>query len=291
MSGNIVGYGYGYGDGDGIYEYDDDGLMWGRDSWVVLHLTCQRFDNDKVNTDKASEFIETFRRLLLCLPCRQHFKMLLDNHPPPPPPYASSSSSSSQPNYFEWSVAAHNVVNARLGKPIFCEKKALQHYANLYQDPNLYGPPYWRYMHRLVAFSAKPDMEINPKDLENMLLIWIPQILPNAKYGERFGEILKTNFVNEHSQSWQSIISRIHNYYNMNLGKPAWTGNDQKMYSTVSCGAPNSNASSRSKHTSDTSNSPNKSSSSTFRDILPLVLVTEGLVILSVFLGFEMIKN
>jgi hypothetical protein len=63
------------------------------------------------------EFINMYPSILPCNACGQHFAEVLQENPFP--------DSRDPMIMFQWSVHAHNVVNARIGKPILTVEEAL----------------------------------------------------------------------------------------------------------------------------------------------------------------------
>lgn len=244
----------------------DDGLQWGRDSWTVLHLACLRWDEQAASRPPArrvEDFVHMFRRLLLCLPCRQDFLKLLAELPPPPPPPIPGGG-----QLFAWSVEAHNRVNRRLGKPAMPLEQARQMYGTLSRDPARWGPYFWRYMHRLAAFSEHPNMEMRAEDVHEMLCTWIPLAVPDAAMGQKYRDILVTRYLVA-NQTWSEILHRLHNYYNMNEAKCTWNGNPEQQYANVLCGTVRGQVPDQPSVRED--KKPN---------VLPILLGLEGLVLL-----------
>jgi hypothetical protein len=66
---------------------------------------------------REGEWLEEFARRLPCGECRAHWSKLLAELPP---------ELASREKYFAWTVAAHNAVNRRLGKPEMPEAEARQ---------------------------------------------------------------------------------------------------------------------------------------------------------------------
>jgi hypothetical protein len=87
--------------------------VWGPIKWKELH-TRGLLD---LSMDDEQKWFETFVEGLPCLKCRQHFEAFLTEHPP---------DLSSRPNFFAWTVRAHNHVNEALGKPRMTEEQARQ---------------------------------------------------------------------------------------------------------------------------------------------------------------------
>jgi hypothetical protein len=83
---------------------------WGPDMWEQLHKWAMRVDLVGPRSDRApQEWLALFSRRLPCGECIMHWTDLLKEMPP---------DFSSNAALFEWSVRAHNAVNARLCKPV-----------------------------------------------------------------------------------------------------------------------------------------------------------------------------
>lgn len=83
---------------------------WGPYFWGVIHLGC-------LAGSMTSEFITMYPSVIPCGVCGQHFAELIQELPFP--------DSRDPMVLFEWSVDAHNKVNARIGKPILTTEQAL----------------------------------------------------------------------------------------------------------------------------------------------------------------------
>ena len=85
--------------------------IWGPNLWGTLHLLC-------LAGTITPNFVQQFAAVIPCPMCASHFSDLLTENPFP---------DSDDPSVlFEWSVRLHNLVNARLGKPIFSTEQAMQ---------------------------------------------------------------------------------------------------------------------------------------------------------------------
>jgi len=85
--------------------------IWGPILWGAIHITC-------LTGSATPQFVSAFADALPCPACSGHFKQLLAEFPFP--------ETKDPVILFEWSVNAHNRVNARLGKPIVTMEQALQ---------------------------------------------------------------------------------------------------------------------------------------------------------------------
>jgi hypothetical protein len=83
---------------------------WGPYFWGVIHLGC-------LAGSITPEFISMYPSVLPCGACGQHFAEVLMEVPFP--------DSQDPLILFQWSVRAHNMVNARIGKPILTVEEAL----------------------------------------------------------------------------------------------------------------------------------------------------------------------
>lgn len=81
--------------------------VWGPHFWKVLHLAC-------FYKTATPEFVREFANALPCTSCRMHFNDLINDNPLP----------ECTDSMFEWSVSIHNLVNARLGKPVISLQQA-----------------------------------------------------------------------------------------------------------------------------------------------------------------------
>ena len=78
--------------------------VWGPIKWKELHSRglCS------LSMEHESDWFDAFLRGLPCPDCRRHFEEFLGRSPPV---------FSDRQAFFEWTVAAHNFVNRRVGKP------------------------------------------------------------------------------------------------------------------------------------------------------------------------------
>jgi Erv1 / Alr family len=83
---------------------------WGPYFWGVIHLGC-------LTGSITPEFMAMYPSVIPCGMCGQHFAELLQESPFP--------ESKDPMVLFEWSVAVHNQVNARIGKPIMSVDQAM----------------------------------------------------------------------------------------------------------------------------------------------------------------------
>ena len=79
--------------------------------WGTLHLLC-------LAGTITPNFVQEFAGVIPCPMCAGHFAELLKENPFP--------DSDDPLVLFRWSVHVHNLVNARLGKPIFSPEQAME---------------------------------------------------------------------------------------------------------------------------------------------------------------------
>ena len=84
--------------------------IWGPNLWGTLHLLC-------LTGTISSNFVQEFANIIPCPACAGHFSELLKENPFP--------ESDDPLVLFSWSVQVHNLVNARIGKPIFTQEQAM----------------------------------------------------------------------------------------------------------------------------------------------------------------------
>lgn len=83
---------------------------WGPTLWGTLHLLC-------LAGTITPNFVQEFAKVIPCPMCANHFTELIITNPLP--------ESDDPLILFRWSVHIHNLVNARIGKPIFEPDQAL----------------------------------------------------------------------------------------------------------------------------------------------------------------------
>jgi hypothetical protein len=85
--------------------------VWGPIKWKELH--CRALSS--LPMDSESQWLQAFLDGLPCHKCREHFEAFIGAHPP---------DLRSRRHFFEWTVRAHNHVNAARGKPRLTFKQA-----------------------------------------------------------------------------------------------------------------------------------------------------------------------
>lgn len=84
----------------------------GRATWLFLHTLAAQFPDDPTRQQEkdARDLIHILTRVYPCEVCAAHFAEIVKRNPPD-----TSSGMALQ----QWACAAHNEVNASLGKPAF----------------------------------------------------------------------------------------------------------------------------------------------------------------------------
>lgn len=92
----------------------------GHGTWGLLHRMAAKFPKDPTQEDKDRivQFLNLLGHLFPCSECAGHFRAMIKEHPP---------QVGSNLEYSMWLCKVHNIVNRRVGNPVFvCEKEALQ---------------------------------------------------------------------------------------------------------------------------------------------------------------------
>jgi len=96
--------------------------IWGPNLWGTLHLLC-------LAGTITPNFVQEFARVIPCPMCAGHFAEVLKENPLP--------DSNDSLVLFRWSVHVHNLVNARLGKPIVTPEQAMERWTTIKtKDPS-----------------------------------------------------------------------------------------------------------------------------------------------------------
>nr|UDO47644.1 erv-family thiol oxidoreductase [Pandoravirus massiliensis] len=92
--------------------------------WETMHYAA--FQCPEPFAERAPallDLVRAYAALLPCAECRGHFAALLAAHPP------EEAARAGRQAFARWTVDAHNMVNARLGKPLFTFEQAAGRYA------------------------------------------------------------------------------------------------------------------------------------------------------------------
>jgi len=95
-----------------------DPSVWGPSTWKSLHAIAAHSDVTK-NADAFWTYVRTLNDVLPCDSCKKHMKDYIETHPRP------------LDNFFEYTVAFHNDVNARLGKELVSPDEARKEFSRM----------------------------------------------------------------------------------------------------------------------------------------------------------------
>ena len=90
--------------------------IWGPNLWGTLHLLC-------LAGTITPNFVQEFAKVIPCPMCAGHFTELVIENPLP--------ESDDPLVLFRWSVHVHNLVNARIGKPILEPEQAMARWVSI----------------------------------------------------------------------------------------------------------------------------------------------------------------
>ncbi len=84
----------------------------GRSTWPILHRLTLSYPEQPTDLDKtkALGFIQSFSKLYPCRICASDFQEKIKDHPP---------KLDSREDFALWMCEQHNIVNEKLGKPLF----------------------------------------------------------------------------------------------------------------------------------------------------------------------------
>lgn len=105
---------------------------WGPMKWKELHLRAlayinlTRKDDGLVVTSAETKWFNAFVESIPCPLCQHHFQSYLQQNPLP--------EEMTRPQYFRWTVDAHNYVNRSLRKPELTIPEALALYADQWME-------------------------------------------------------------------------------------------------------------------------------------------------------------
>lgn len=96
-----------YSEPNPIEGLERDATKWGPRLWELLHERTRKADFDPKT---EARWLSIFQRWIPCGKCSVHWRMVNKKLP---------ADLSSRQAYETWAIAAHNVVNKDLGKPIY----------------------------------------------------------------------------------------------------------------------------------------------------------------------------
>src|SRR5690606_7370890 len=86
--------------------------VWGPIKWKELHARALAY----LPMNDEEEWFKSFVTSIPCPHCQKHFELFLDNNPP---------RFTTRPDFFVWTVRAHNYVNRSNKKPELTLEQAL----------------------------------------------------------------------------------------------------------------------------------------------------------------------
>jgi hypothetical protein len=95
--------------------------VWGPNLWGTLHLLC-------LTGTITPNFVQEYATVIPCPMCAGHFAEILKENPLP--------DSDDPLVLFRWSVHVHNLVNARIGKPILDPEQAMARWISTKTPPS-----------------------------------------------------------------------------------------------------------------------------------------------------------
>jgi hypothetical protein len=95
--------------------------VWGPNLWGTLHLLC-------LAGTITPNFVQEYATVIPCPMCAGHFAEILKENPLP--------DSDDPLVLFRWSVHVHNLVNARIGKPILDPEQAMARWISTKTPPS-----------------------------------------------------------------------------------------------------------------------------------------------------------
>ena len=95
--------------------------IWGPNLWGTLHLLC-------LAGTITPNFVQEYATVIPCPMCAGHFAEILKENPLP--------DSDDPLVLFRWSVHVHNLVNARIGKPILDPEQAMARWISTKTPPS-----------------------------------------------------------------------------------------------------------------------------------------------------------
>jgi hypothetical protein len=99
---------------------------WGPFFWHTMHIVALGYPLKPTYGHKkaAKEFFESLTFLIPCPICREHYAEFLKEMPITP-------FLDRRDDLFKWTVALHNKVNVKLGKPLYTELDSIAFYTRL----------------------------------------------------------------------------------------------------------------------------------------------------------------
>lgn len=96
--------------------------LWGPSMWFMMHLIAATYPDAPTAANKAqyAAFYDSLQHVLPCPGCAKGYRAIISSDPTKMTPRVFGSREA----LFRWTVAVHNRVNAKLGKPIHDDWRA-----------------------------------------------------------------------------------------------------------------------------------------------------------------------
>ena len=190
-----------------------DGKDWGRDLWIFLHVISFAYpiDPSAAIQNAASSLVNSLMTVLVCEPCRLHFRQLLQTSPP---------RLGTRAEFSHWLNQAHNSVNKRLGKPEVSYAEAATKFANM--TPDVWGPHAWNAMHH-ITFAAPAVLNQSQQQQYNAFFSSLQFLLPDKGSRDFYRLAIMKYKLSESLEGQESLsiwLIDIHNLCDMILFKP-----------------------------------------------------------------------
>ena len=98
--------------------------FWGPLIWGTMHSLAVTYSPSQANKRAFIDFLNSLLFLLPCKDCRKHFIDSVSTNP------ITEDTLSDTKKVFAWTVNIHNMVNLRLGKPIWNISDAERYWAS-----------------------------------------------------------------------------------------------------------------------------------------------------------------
>lgn len=92
---------------------------WGPGVWFLLHTSALSYPQKPTDADKRHylAFLTSLQHVLPCEGCRKGYAAIVSSGPFK----LTRAVVADRWSLFKWTVAVHNVVNAKVGKPVNCD--------------------------------------------------------------------------------------------------------------------------------------------------------------------------
>lgn len=104
-----------------------DPKIWGPHAWFFLHTVTFSYSDNPTQTDRyeMKSFFNNFSNIIPCIVCKSHFKQNMEKYP-------IENFLDSRDDLVNWLINLHNIVNIKLGKPIYNNLEIINQYNSIY---------------------------------------------------------------------------------------------------------------------------------------------------------------